>query len=184
MALLEILAPVTGWLSNVEAIWLNYHAAQITEGCIVEIGSYQGKSTIALALNASVPVYAIDPHHAHTDEVGAVFGPEDRPIFDANIAQAGLQERVYPINLTSDHARQGWQQPIGLLFVDGAHNEEQVSQDVFGWLRHLLPGGLLAIHDRSWPAIERVLSTLDEYPYIQRYGLCDSIQAYRKYPCD
>ena len=184
MVLLDTLADVTGWLSNVEAVWLNYHAAQVIEGCIVEIGSYQGKSTIALALNASVPVYAIDPHLEHTDEIGGVFGPEDRPVFAVNIAQAGLQERVCPINLTSDHARQGWQQPIGLLFIDGAHNEEQVGRDTFGWLPFVLPDGIIALHDRTWPDIERVLRYLDSNSQVQRYGLCDSIQAYRKLPCD
>ncbi len=183
MALLEVLAPVTGWLSNVEAVWLNYHAAQVTEGCIVEIGSFQGKSTIALALNASVPVYAIDPHHAHTDEVGADFGPEDRTVFAANIAQAGVHN-VWSLDRASDDVLKSWGAPIGLLFIDGAHNYEQVVRDVFGWLRYIVPGGLLVIHDRTWPDIERVLNTLDEYPYIQRYGLCDSIQAYRKLPCD
>ncbi len=183
MAILETLATVTGWLSGNEAAWLNLHAAQVTEGCIVEIGSYQGKSTIALALNAAVPVYAIDPHHNHTDEIGAVFGPADRAAFHNNIVQAGVQKRVCPVNLTSDHAAQGWQERIGLLFIDGAHNYLQVDRDVYNWLPYILPDGVLAIHDRAWPDIADVLHRLNGNRGLRRYAICDSIQAYRKLPC-
>jgi MMP 1-O-methyltransferase len=33
------------------------------------------------------------------------------------------------------------------VFIDGGHSEEAAVADLEGWVPHLLPGGLLAIHD-------------------------------------
>lgn len=179
---LDMLAEITGWLSVNEANWLNHMARQTHDGVIVEIGSFQGKSAIALALGAAhgVPVYTIDPHHAHTDEIGATFGPQDRAALYRNITAADLGETICVVNLTSDHAVQGWREPIGLLFVDGAHNFEQVKRDVLSWLPHVLEHGLIAIHDRTWPDIQRLISLLSEHEGVRQYAMCDSIIAYRK----
>lgn len=179
---LEVLSSVTGWLSDNEAVYLNTMAAQVqAPNVIVEIGSFQGKSTIALALNSSVPVYAIDPHHDHTDEIGGVFGSSDRARFAENIVAAGVHERVCPVNLTSNEAYSGFNHPVGLLFIDGGHNFNQVRDDVFGWGSYLIAGGLLCIHDRTWSDIERVLDMLNmpDCPLcLNRLPDCDSMAVY------
>jgi predicted O-methyltransferase YrrM len=177
--LLSILQNVTGWLSDNEALYLNQAAARIhPPNVIVEIGSFQGKSTIALALNSTVPVYAIDPHEEHTDEIGGVFGPVDRARFAENIVAAGVHERVCPININSLQVGAIWTLPIGLLFVDGAHNYRQVAFDTGCFLGELQPGGLMLIHDRTWPDIARRLQELDEQPGLRRLPDCDSIAVY------
>src|SRR5258708_12129029 len=55
-----------GWLSAAEGDLLFHLASQCRAGCIVEIGSFQGKSITYLAAGseagASLPVYSIDPH--------------------------------------------------------------------------------------------------------------------------
>ena len=55
-----------GWLSLDEAALLYHLARQTTTGSIVEVGSYRGRSTVALAKGALAggnrPVYAVDPH--------------------------------------------------------------------------------------------------------------------------
>lgn len=180
MAILEVLADITGWLSDNEAEWLNHQAAKVKNACIVEIGSYQGKSTIALALNATVPVFAIDPHEDHIDEIGGAFGSADRARFHENIVQAGVQERVCPINLASRQAQQLWSKPIGLLFVDGAHNYIDCRFDCFAYLDYVVEGGILAVHDRTWPDIERVLNELKQSQHLAYLETCDSLVAFRK----
>ena len=179
MAIINHLENVVGWLSDNEARWLNLYASQITEGCIVEIGSYQGKSTIALALNASVPVYAIDPHYNHTDEIGGAFGRQDAAHFYINIMKAKVSEKVYPIHLPSYELAGCWTKPISLIFIDGAHSYEAVKQDIEGFLPHMVSGGIIAIHDSTWPDIERYLHELDNNPKVQRWQRQDSICAYQ-----
>src|SRR4051812_26267900 len=64
----ELLAGIDGWLHPAEAAVLHHlatEAARLGAGPIVEIGSWQGRSTVALATAArvwGVPVVAIDPH--------------------------------------------------------------------------------------------------------------------------
>lgn len=182
--LLSILQNVIGWLSDNEALYLNQAASRVQPpNVIVEIGSFQGKSTIALALNSQVPVFAIDPHHEHTDEIGGVFGPADRARFAENIVAAGVQERVCPVNLTSDDVHRAWstgshQPRIGLLFVDGAHHHDQVCRDIYGWWYWIIPGGLLCIHDKTWPDIADVIDSLSDIDYLKRLPDCDSMAVY------
>ncbi len=40
-----------------------------------------------------------------------------------------------------------WRSPLTLLFLDGNHTEEVAQHDYAGFARHLVPGGLLLVHD-------------------------------------
>jgi hypothetical protein len=57
----------------------------VRDGCIVEVGSYRGRPTAALALGSlsgfQVPVYAVDPQEEFKGIYGGQFGPEDRGAF-------------------------------------------------------------------------------------------------------
>ena len=75
---------VEGSISADEARLLYTAAQTVRDGCIVEIGSYLGRSTAALALGTRagfcVPVYAVDPHESFRGILGGdfSFGPSDR----------------------------------------------------------------------------------------------------------
>ena len=79
------------------------------DGVIVEIGSWKGKSTVALGLGAvsvhNEPVYAIDPHRVLPEEG---YLEDTEADFLANIEQAGLDGHVIPLIMTSAQAAQGW----------------------------------------------------------------------------
>jgi predicted O-methyltransferase YrrM len=57
---------IDGWLGLHSAELLFTAAAAVRVGCIVEVGSYRGRSTTALcagsAAGSKAPVYAIEPH--------------------------------------------------------------------------------------------------------------------------
>ena len=40
-----------------------------------------------------------------------------------------------------------WSTPVALVFIDGGHTEAAARSDYDGWARHVMPGGLLVIHD-------------------------------------
>ena len=156
---------VEGMISEAEAEALMRLAAEVpAEACIVEVGSYRGRSTTALALGANgAPVYAIEPHESFSGIYGGEFGPADRRAFFANLLRAGVVERVRLVNLSSEVASEGWTRPIGLLWLDGDHTVEGVRRDYEAWARYLRPGGLVAFHDALDPqdgpaqTIERLL---------------------------
>lgn len=144
-------ARVEGWLSRNEAMLLFELARAVRDGAIVEVGSYRGRSTVALALGSAAgeaaPVYAIDPHEEFVGEYGGVFGPDDRAAFYRAMLRTGCYRNVRLVNLSSEHVVQGWDQPIGLLWLDGDHRVESVRRDVQLWRRHLPEGSRLALDD-------------------------------------
>lgn len=117
-------------------------------GVIVEIGSWKGKSTAALALGAAKahkqPVYAIDPHRILPEEG---YFEDTEAEFLANIQRVGVQDQVVPLVMTSEQAAEGWNKPIRLLWIDGDHRYHPTKLDFSLWEPHLVEGGILAMHD-------------------------------------
>jgi predicted O-methyltransferase YrrM len=164
---------VEGWLFPGEGEALYSLARQCRgKGVIVEIGSWQGKSTIWLAggsmAGAKVPVYAIDPHtgsNEHRSESQTVW-TLDR--FRKNVDRAGLSELVRPIVKFSNDALNDVPEPIELLFIDGAHEYAFVKADFENWFPRLVEGGVIAFHDTlGWPGPRRVAR--DKVFYSRRF---------------
>lgn len=143
---------VAGWLSPAEGELLYRLARACPAGSvIVEIGSYQGKSTIWLGKGSAAgnrcPVYAIDPHTGGAPEERR--GPEvwTFDTFNANIRAARLEDLVKPIRAMSHEAIGSFDPPIGLIFIDGMHRYSAVVRDCREWLPRLIEGGVAALHD-------------------------------------
>ena len=113
-------------------------------GCIVEIGSWQGKSTIWLAASARVPLFTIDPH---TETSTHAQGQNTEAVLRRNLAAARVSDRVEVIVSTSEEAVVGWERPISLLWIDGDHSYEGVRRDYLLWGGYVANGGVIAFHD-------------------------------------
>jgi Methyltransferase domain len=142
---------VEGMISPDEERLLARLAAATTHGCIVEVGSYRGMSTIALARAATVPVFAIEPHEPFQGIMGGTFGPADRRAFMENVIRAAVAEKVRLVNLSSEVVTGGWHLPVGLLWIDGDHRYEAVRRDLECWQPHLV--GPVAFHDSCGPTL-------------------------------
>jgi len=159
-----------GLISEAEAKCL-YELAKNCGGIIVEIGSWKGKSTISLALGSKAggggKVFAIDPHQGTYDDFTGIYTPENtEPIFRKNIKRAGVDDIIIPLVMKSEEAARGWTVPISLLFIDGAHDYENVKLDFTLWEPHLIPGGIICFHDalyclghpwRTYHGIKRIV---------------------------
>ena len=134
---------VQGWLTEAQARRLWDAASKVPEGGrIVEIGSHRGKSTLVLALAAPrAIVVAVDPF----DDPRWGGGADSRPIFLGNLAGANV-ENVELRAALSTELRPTWDDPIDLLFIDGAHDFATV-QDDLEWVEHLRPGAEVLVHD-------------------------------------
>lgn len=170
---------VEGQISALQCEALFELAARVSSGCIVEIGSFRGRSAVALGLgslaNGRVPVYAIDPHESFTGALGATFGPQDRTAFFKNVLRTGVTEVVRLINLPAEAVSKGWEQPIALLWIDGDHRYEAVKNDFGCWEPFVVAGGMIAFDDsinRSigpWRVIEEAVSS-NRFRVVQRVG--------------
>jgi len=135
---------------------------RLRHGPVLEVGTYCGKSAIYLggaAREIGGVVFTVD-HHRGSEENQAGWEHHDPSVVDAelgkmdtlgqfrrNIARAGLEDQVVAIVGASTTVSAHWNTPLSLLFIDGGHGEQPATDDYEGWAHHVMPGGLLAIHD-------------------------------------
>ncbi len=181
---------VEGWLTDEQARRLHAAAAAVAAGGrIVEIGSFRGRSTIALATAApeGVEVVAIDPH-AGTDrgpqeiKTDAVTGESDHERFLANLARAGVRERVRHVRAFSQEALGEVEGEIDVLYVDGAHRYRPARDDIMRWGARVKPGGTMLIHD-SFSSIGLTAAILRQLVWSRKFayvGRTASLAEYRR----
>lgn len=154
-ATLDRLRDVPGWLRAEQARRLWDAAGRVPEGGqIVEIGSYQGRSTIVLGRAAadSVPVVSIDPH-AGNDRAPTVWegspadGRRDHLAFNEHLRAHGVAGHVRHVCSSSSSAHKHVAGEIDLLYVDGSHRYRDVLGDLRRWGSRVRDGGSMFVHD-------------------------------------
>ncbi|SFB99168.1 Methyltransferase domain-containing protein [Nocardioides terrae] len=153
----------TGFMPPEEGELLFRYAVQrLPHGPALEVGTYCGKSAVylgAAAREAGGTVFTVD-HHRGSEENQAGWEHHDPtlvdpetglmdtlPVFRRTIQRAGLEDVVVAIVGRSTTVSRWWATPLSLLFIDGGHGEQPARDDYAGWARHVMPGGLLMIHD-------------------------------------
>lgn len=125
---------------------------------VLEVGSYLGHSTVAMARTASV-VHAVDwfrgdPHagdeetvHPFLDNLVA------HGVRDTVVTHVGRSEDVLPL------FREG---AFDFGFHDAYHTTEAVERDAVAMLRVLAPGSLLAFHDYGLFGVKEAVDALGD----------------------
>jgi len=155
---------IDGWLAVDEAIALLELAQSLPDQqpLVVEIGCWQGKSSVCLARGLrgkqAPRLVCIDPFDASGDaESAAVYaGRADglgplRRAFDDNLAAAGVRDLVEVRPGFSHQHASAFTASIDLLFIDGDHSHAAVLRDVRDWAGKVRPGGFLVLHDVFHP---------------------------------
>jgi predicted O-methyltransferase YrrM len=154
---LRAVSSCDGMISLKEADLLYLLATEAKAGCIVEVGSYRGRSAVALALGSKagrgMPVYAVEPHEPFRGALGGEFGPADRAAFYRAMLRTGCYHTVRLVNLSSEQAAAAWALPVSLLFLDGDHTYPGVSRDWRCWESHLAPGAVVVFDDATKPEL-------------------------------
>ena len=132
-------------------------AAELS-GRIVEIGSWEGRSTVALANGTLEPVHAVDTWQGSPDEISAVLAAQRdvKATFDRNIAELTRGNVIAH--------QMGWRQylaedrsPIKLLFIDGEHTYLEVRDTIETALPMMVPGGIICGDDNHHPPVQRAV---------------------------
>ena len=165
---------VDGWLTEAQGRALFEAGRRLLPGTTaVEIGSHRGKSAVLIAsgLPAGGRLVAVDPF----DNPRWGGGPESLAAFEANIARAGLTDRIDLFRGISIEASSTWSGgPVGFCWVDGAHDFESTLADFDGWLPHIAEGGELCVHD-AFSAIGTTKAVLRRFLWSStvRYTGCE-----------
>lgn len=177
------LRKVEGQLLDVEMLELYKEASKTPlDTCVVEIGSYQGKSTLLLAHGTQNghknKVYAIDPHLDFIGINGGVFGPSDLRNKYKNIVKYYEGDNVFVVALKSNQIS-NWETPIGMIFIDGDHSYEGVKFDYENYKKHVVSGGKVLFHDSKMLEIKRFLDEIPdtELKFVKSVG---TIKMYEK----
>lgn len=147
---------------------------------IVEVGSWTGRSALSMvSVPKPVLVYCIDQWEGSfspPDDPGYSGQPGDnRPLEETRlIAQSVGSDKVFqtfcknlrghlfrsvvPVKMSSLEAAKIWPFPVDLIFIDAEHSEPACAWDILSWIRHLKPGGTLAVHDYGlFPGVTRAV---------------------------
>jgi predicted O-methyltransferase YrrM len=183
---------VDGWFSPDQVARVAQRAASVPAGGrIVEIGSFRGRSLIAMARSArpAVEIVAIDPHAGNDRGPQEIEGfaeaaAVDSETFLANLERAGVRSRVTYVRKFSHEALDDVGAPIDLLHIDGAHRFAPARGDIKRWGARVAPGGSMLVHDAFssvgvTAAIAAELLTSGEWRYT---GRSRSLAEYRKEP--
>lgn len=131
-------------------------------GLIVEVGAWEGRSTIALA-NAAWPrrIQAVDTWAGSPGEISSELAA-GRDVF----AQWKLNiEHFTQGNVTP--WKMGWRKylsfidvPVALAFIDAEHTFIEVKENVEAFLPLMMPGGVICGDDAHHPPVQQALEEL------------------------
>ncbi len=147
---------IDGWLSDEEATGLYLTARKLSRNAVVvEIGSWQGKSTYCIAKGLrSGKVFAIDPFNADSgkdegsrQEYADKKGDNDLLNgFRTKMEQLRVMEKIVVKQGYSHQFHQDFDK-IDFLFIDGDHSKEGCKSDFELYAPKILNGGFIAFHD-------------------------------------
>ena len=161
-ALADVIARTKGFLPPDEGAALHAAALQAAPGTWLEVGTYCGRSTVHLgdaARTRGAHLVTLD-HHRGSEENQPGWEWHDPTLVDPHTGRletlpslrhtlwdAGLDEVVSVVVGTTQQVAGWWATPLTLLFLDGNHTEEVAQHDYAAFAQHLVPGGLLLVHD-------------------------------------
>lgn len=154
---------VHGFISLNEAALLYKLASEVPSGgTIVEIGSYQGRSTVCLGLGAKdahAEFYTIDGHEDYIVD-GTHYGMHDHAALLKNLVDFNVADVTRIIDMQSYGAGYGY--ATDLLWIDGSHDYNDVKWDFDHYSRCVIAGGKVLLHDTAGyhPGVTQALSEI------------------------
>lgn len=164
-----------GFLSEEEMVWLARMAS--VSQCVIECGSWHGKSTRALADNLPPDgkLYAIDTwagtvaeqdtNHASAKLLDGDHSFDEfcRGLWDHIAAGRVIPLRMHGHNAAALLQAQGVQ--ADLIFIDADHSYDAVKADITAFLPLRKPGGIISGHDYghpdgAWPGVRQAVNEI------------------------
>ncbi len=145
---------VGGFLSEREIRFLALlGGSRLADGEVLEIGSFQGKSTIVLGKAAKLAgdrrISAVDPLDSqyHLDRARSQGFRTPRDLFEHNLSKTGLLDFVNFHQMYSQELGKTWKAPLRLLWIDGDHSYRGTISDFETFSPFLSDGAIVAFHD-------------------------------------
>ena len=174
---------IPGWF-DFEDVYVDAVRAVPAGGEMVEIGCWYGRSTAFLAQEIQrsgkrIKLFAVDTWRCTpgddpvAKEIYPKFseecGGDMFPKFMRNMEELGLHRIVFPLMMPSVHAARLFpSNSLDFVFIDGAHDYENVRTDIAVWKRRIRQGGVIAGHDLDFPGVSRAVA--EEFRHFEIVG--------------
>lgn len=152
---------IYGWMSGPELQFLAYTAAKSNN--ILEIGSYQGRSTRAMADNSTAKITCVDPwdgkSQIYNGRIHSNGSNEDYSRFWMNLYEY-VNRNVIPVRKKFEQFETS--EKFDFIFIDAIHEYDALKADISRALPLLTDGGILAGHDyqKGWPGVIKCVDEL------------------------
>jgi predicted O-methyltransferase YrrM len=160
--------------NQLEVLLAAVAASESSSNPIVEIGSFRGTTTKALAAATKRTVVAIDPY------LGEGGHEKDFALFRE---QTGGMTNVRHVRDVSDSAFAAWNgEPVSLVFIDAIHEYLHAWYDFAAWGSLVAPSGFVAFHDvDAFPGVNRVCQrVLKECPQWKPWAYAPNIAIFQR----
>jgi beta-1,4-mannosyl-glycoprotein beta-1,4-N-acetylglucosaminyltransferase len=147
----------------------------------VEVGSFKGRSSSYMAVEIARSLKCIDFDCVDTwqgseeHQVGAQFADAD--VIENRLLEKFIQNMepakgyYRPIQATSLEASQLYDNDsIDFVFIDAAHDYDNVKADILAWLPKVKPGGIVSGHDWPHPPVKQAV--IECLGLVQTMGDC------------
>jgi predicted O-methyltransferase YrrM len=145
---------IKGFMTEEELSWLASEAKR--HSCIVEIGSYLGRSTRALADNTDGIVYAVDDWRG--PQMWELSSAECESLYQdflRNVADLIDAGKVIPVR--ADHRTLDVSIRPDMVFIDGSHIYRDVLGDILFWKERTKDGTLICGHDANFRDVRKAV---------------------------
>lgn len=153
-----------GWLNVENKALLKQLVERYQPNVIVELGSWQGLSSVYLAglMKKTGVLYAIDSWYGKGVLKFDAEKPEDKKRIEicyqqflSNIIHNKLCHKIVPIRMDTLEAARALTIKADLIYVDASHDEESVYNDIMHWYPKLNSGGIMCGDDWIWGSVKK-----------------------------
>ncbi len=163
-----------GNISPLELIVIAGLARQSNPRLAFEIGTFDGRTTLNIALNQppGAEILTLDLPANEIDSVTNRLDEADRKFIQKEESGARFKDRPTPariVQLYGDSAKydmSSFKNRVDFMFVDGSHSYDYVINDSQVALSMVHPGGLIVWHDYDtpcWPGVTLALNELQAH---------------------
>ncbi len=132
------------------------------EGRYVEIGAWEGRSTLTIA-NRIYPTF-LDT----VDTWEGSPGEESEPLAaERDVYKQFLANVAYGTKGNVDHHKMGWREyvrkdrtPVRFLFIDAEHSYQEVADNIHAFLPLMVDGGIVCGDDFMWEQVRRAATAV------------------------
>lgn len=149
---------IQGWMSDEELTYLAETASR--HKMICEIGSWKGRSSVAIATNTTGNVHCVDTWKGSAEafHAKALNMKDENWLFDEFKNNTKGLNNIRPIQLPSLIAAEYFKAfgvKFDMIFIDASHDFDSVSNDIRVWKELLTDDGILCGHDytKYWTGV-------------------------------